>query len=121
MLRRTEEKISYLGIDEKSSERGHTYASILTDIDCSRVLDLVAERKLEAAVGLLETLTPIQRASVQSVAIDMWPAYMSATRQCMPQADSRALQNGDGANRCWAFRLERVHVRCDTLGIVGGV
>jgi transposase len=49
MLRRTEEEISYLGIDEKSSERGHTYASILTDIDRSRVLDLVPERKLEAA------------------------------------------------------------------------
>ena len=87
MLRRTEEKIDYLGIDEKSSERGHTYASILTDIDRSRVLDLVPERKLDAAVGLLETLTPAQRASVKAVAMDMWPAYMSATRQCIPQAD----------------------------------
>ena len=52
MLRRTEEEIAYLGIDEKSSEKGHTYASILSDIDRSRVLDLVPERKLEAAVGL---------------------------------------------------------------------
>ena len=60
MLRRAEEEISYLGIDEKSSERGHTYASILTDIDRSRVMDLVPERKLVAAVSLLETLTPAQ-------------------------------------------------------------
>ncbi len=45
------------------------------------------QRKLEAAVGLLQTLTPAQRASVKAVAMDMWPAYMSATRQCMPQAD----------------------------------
>jgi transposase len=87
MLRRTEEGIAYLGIDEKSSEKGHTYASILTDIDRSRVLDLVAERKLEAAVGLLETLTEAQRTAVKAVAMDMWPAYMSATKQCMPQAD----------------------------------
>jgi transposase len=87
ILRRTEEGIAYLGIDEKSSEKGHTYASILTDIDRSRVLDLVAERKLEAAVGLLETLTQTQRMAVKAVAMDMWPAYMSATRQCMPQAD----------------------------------
>jgi transposase len=28
-----------------------------------------------------------QRASVKVVAMDMWPAYMSATKQCMPQAD----------------------------------
>jgi transposase len=51
------------------------------------VLDLVPERKLDAAVSLLETLTPTQRASVKAVAVDMWPAYMSATRQCIPQAD----------------------------------
>jgi len=87
MLRRTEEEIAHLGIDEKSSDKGHTYASILTDIDRSRVLELVPERKLEAAVGLLQTLTQAQRASVKAVAMDMWPAYMSAARQCMPQAD----------------------------------
>jgi transposase len=87
MLRRTEEKIDYLGIDEKSSERGHTYSTILSDIDRSRVLDLVPERKREAAEGLLQTLTPAQRASVKAVAMDMWPAYMSAARNCLSQAD----------------------------------
>ncbi|MGH8848417.1 MAG: ISL3 family transposase, partial [Polaromonas sp.] len=87
MLRRTEEEISHLGIDEKSSEKGHSYASILTDIDRSRVLDLVPERKLEAAKSLLETLTPSQRASVKAVAMDMWPAFMSAAKECLPQAD----------------------------------
>ena len=65
MLRRTEEDIAYIGIDEKSSERGHTYATILTDINRSRVLDLVPERKLEATVALLEKLTPKQRLSVK--------------------------------------------------------
>jgi transposase len=87
MLRRAEDEIAFLGIDEKSSEKGHTYVSILTDIERSRVLDLVPERKLAATVGLLETLTPGQRDSVKAVAMDMWPAYMSAARQCMPQAD----------------------------------
>ena len=87
MLRRTEEKISYLGIDEKSSEKGHSYVSVLTDIDRSGVLDLVPERKLVAATELLQTLTEAQRASVKAVAMDMWPAYMSATKACMPQAD----------------------------------
>jgi transposase len=87
MLRRTEEEISYLGIDEKSSQKGHRYATILTDIDRSRVLDLIPERKLEAAKTLLQTLTPTQRASVKAVAMDMWPAFMNAAKHCMPQAD----------------------------------
>ena len=87
MLRRGEETVPHLGIDEKSSERGHSYVSILTDIDRSRVLDLVPERKLKAAKCLLETLSPTQRASVEAVAMDMWPAYISAATACLPQAD----------------------------------
>ena len=87
MLRRTEEEVPHLGMDEKSSEKGHSYASILTDIDRSRVLDLVPERKREAAKSLLETLSPTQRASVKAVAMDMWPAFMGAAKACIPQAD----------------------------------
>ena len=74
-------------MDEKSIERGQSYASVLTDIDRSRVLDLVPGRKLKPAKELLETLTPAQRASVKAVAMDMWPAYMSAATTCLPQAD----------------------------------
>ena len=87
MFRRAEEDIPYLGLDEKSSEKGHSYASILTDIKRSRVLDLVPERKLAAAKSLLETLSPTQRTSVKAVAMDMWPAFMSAAHTCIPQAD----------------------------------
>lgn len=87
MLRRTEDDVPHLGLDEKSSEKGHTYVSILTDIDRSRVLDLVPERRLEAAKGLLQTLSPAQRDGVKAVAMDMWPAFMSAAKACLPQAD----------------------------------
>ena len=87
MLRRTQDDVPHLGLDEKSSQKGHTYVSILTDIDRSRVLDLVPERKLDAAKALLGTLSPTQAASVKAVAMDMWPAFMSATTACLPQAD----------------------------------
>jgi len=87
MLRRSEDDVPHLGLAEKSSERGHTYVSILTDIDRSRVLDLVPERKLAAAKSLLETLSPTQRASVKAVAMDMWPAFMSAVQTFIPHAD----------------------------------
>ena len=46
LLRPTEEDISYLGIGEKSSEKGQTCARILTDIE--RVLDLAPQREVEA-------------------------------------------------------------------------
>ena len=87
MARREAEPIKHVGIDEKSMERGHSYASILTDIDGSRVLDLVPGRKLESATQLLNTLTPEQRSGVKAVAMDMWPAFMSAATNCLPNAD----------------------------------
>ena len=87
MLRRAEEDVPCLGLDEKSSERGHSYVSILTDVERSRVLDLVPERRLKVAKKLLGTLSPSQCASVKAVAMDMWPAFMGATRECLPHAD----------------------------------
>ena len=87
MLRRAEEYVPYLGLDEKRSERGHSYVRILTDINRSRVLDLVPERKLAAANSLLETLSLAQRTQVLAVAMDMWPAFMSAAHVCVPLAD----------------------------------
>ena len=87
MSRRAAEPIEHLGIDEKSTERGHSYASILTDVDRSRVLDIIPGRTLEAATKLLDTLSVDQKAAVKAVAMDMWPAYMSAAKNSLPQAD----------------------------------
>src|SRR5450759_3096332 len=69
MLRRSEEPVPHLGIDEKNIERGQTYASILTDIDRSRVLDLVPERTIKATKSLLGMLSPTQCASVEALSL----------------------------------------------------
>ena len=87
MARRQADAIEHLGLDEKSTERGHSYASILTDIDRSRVLDVMPGRTLEAASGLLQTLSPQQRVGVKAAAMDKWPAFMGAARNCLPNAD----------------------------------
>lgn len=87
LMRRSEEAVPQVGIDEKSIERGHSYASVLTDLKQGRVLDVVPGRTLEAATQLIETLSEAQRESVQAVAMDMWPAYMSAAQSSLPQAD----------------------------------
>jgi transposase len=87
MMRRAEEPVRYAGLDEKSFTRHHNYASVLTDISRSRVLDVVRGRSLQDAQQLLGTFTPQQRQGVQAVAVDMWPGYMSAIRNMLGQAD----------------------------------
>ena len=87
LTRRAQVPMEHLGLDEKSIEKGHSYASILADVSGSRVLNLVRGRTQEAAQELLETtLSQEQRASVQAVAMDMWPAYMGAVRETLPKA-----------------------------------
>jgi transposase len=87
MSRRQDETLTYVGMDEKSIGSGHRYASVLSDITGSRVLELVPGHKLENAEALLKTLTPRQRQGVRAAAMDMWSAYISATGSLLPNAD----------------------------------
>jgi transposase len=86
MARRSAEPIQHLGIDEKSFLRGQSYASVLTDIEGSRVLEVVPGRTLEDAKKLLETLTLEQRFGVEAVAVDMWRGYLSAANLLLVNA-----------------------------------
>lgn len=80
--------VAHVGLDEKAFQQGHTYATLLTDLDQGRVIDLVENRTEEAATTLLDTaLTKAQKASVQSVSLDLWPAFANAQETVLPHAD----------------------------------
>ena len=87
-LRRRElEGLVHLGLDEKSFRRGHSYVTLLTDLEGARVLDVVEERTTQAADQLWESLSPEQKQTVEAVAVDMWEPFMDSIRQHVPQAD----------------------------------
>ena len=85
--RRQLEGLRYLGMDEKSFGRGQSYITLLTDLDQSRVVDVVEGRTGEAAEQLWQTLTPAQKEAVEAVAVDMWEPFIQATQKAVPQAD----------------------------------
>jgi len=87
MDRREIENLRYVGIDEKSFGKGHSYASILHDLDGRRVLDVVPDRTQEATKQLWERIPEEQRKGIQAVAMDMWENYMEGARVYAPQAD----------------------------------
>ena len=84
--RRETEQITQIGIDEKSFLRGHNYVSVMTDISGSRVLEVVEGRTEEATDSLWKTLSEEQRAKVQAVSMDMWPAFIASTGKNAPYA-----------------------------------
>ena len=85
--RRQLDALKHLGMDEKSFKRGQSYVTLLTDLDQSRVLDVVEERTTEAADQLWETLTPEQKQTVEAVAVDMWEPFIRTIEKQVPAAD----------------------------------
>lgn len=86
LMRRELEPPLILGFDEKAIRRGHRYATILTDMEKGSVIDLVEGRTKEAALHLLDLLPEGGSGTVQAVAMDMWPAYIAAVEQSLPEA-----------------------------------
>jgi len=85
--RREASQVKRMGIDEKSFRKGHRYVSLLTDLDRSRVLDVVEGRDRAACEKLFEGLSEEQREGVEAIAMDMWRAYINAAVEHLPQAD----------------------------------
>lgn len=86
LSRRTLENTNYLGIDEKSFLKGHSYVSLLYDLDESRVLDVVQDRTEESAKNLLQTIPEIKRSEIAATSVDMWPAFIAAIESVLPQS-----------------------------------
>jgi transposase len=85
--RRQLEGLKHLGMDEKSFKRGQSYITLLTDLDQSRVLDVVADRSKDAAEKVWATLSPEQKQEVEAVAVDMWEPFIQTVQQEVPDAD----------------------------------
>ncbi len=86
LRRRKMETVRLVGIDEKSFGSGQDYISLMTDLEQSRVLEVVPDRTSEACQELWKHLGPEQNLKVEAVSIDMWEPYLSATAQAAPQA-----------------------------------
>lgn len=88
LQRREQEEIPWIGVDEKSFKRGHSYVSVLNDLERGRVLEVTEGRDTKAANQLMEkALDPWQREMVCAGAIDMHPPYIEAIRHHLPNAD----------------------------------
>lgn len=91
LLRREQRPLRYLGVDEKAIRKGHKYFTIVSDLDASAVLWVGEERKRATLDKFWETLTSEQRAQVQAVAMDMWPAYLTSTTEHLPDGEDKVV------------------------------
>lgn len=87
--RKTERgRIKRVGVDEKSFRKGHCYASILSDTEGGRILEVEEHRTKKACGELLEKgLTQEQREEVEEISMDMWEWFRVAAEEKIPQAE----------------------------------
>jgi transposase len=83
------ESIRHIGVDETSFQKRHEYITVVCDHDRNRVLYLADDRKTTSLDGFYKSLSDKQKADIESVSMDMWTAFINATRNHIPDADSK--------------------------------
>lgn len=81
--------IKYIGVDEKAFRKGHRYHTVVCDLERSTVEFVAEDRKTESLATYYEQLTADQKSTLQAVAMDMWEPYIGATRDGLPNGESR--------------------------------
>jgi transposase len=78
--------VTRIAIDEFAVLKGHTYMTVVLDLDSGRVLFVGKDRSKES---LDEFWQRVKRAGIQikAVAMDMWPAYIGSVIENCPEAD----------------------------------
>ncbi len=89
VARRTQESPTRIGVDETSFRKGHDSVTVVTDQKKGQVLHVAEERKTSSLTSYYDTLTAAQKAEIESIAMDMWPAYITATLEQIPAATQK--------------------------------
>lgn len=87
LARRQVESPKHIGVDETSFRKRHDYVTIVSA--GGKVLHVSNERKKASLESYYDTLSDAQKAGIESVSMDMWPAYIKATLENIPNADRK--------------------------------
>ena len=77
-----------LSIDEKSFKKGHKYITVLSHPRSGCILEVGEDRTKESCKSLINnSLTEDQRIKVTTICMDMWKAFISTSKEMLPNAE----------------------------------
>lgn len=86
LARRAELQVTRIGVDETSFRKRHDYVTVVSSEGGEKVLYVADDRGQDSLAGFYAELTEAQKAAIESVSMDMWPAYIRATLDAIPDA-----------------------------------
>ncbi|ABA89029.2 transposase of ISPca9, ISL3 family [Syntrophotalea carbinolica DSM 2380] len=89
LARRENEAPKHLGIDETSFRKRHDYVTVVSDQEQGHVLHVALGRNKKDLTDYYDSLSEEQKAGIESVSMDMWPAYINATLAKIPDASRK--------------------------------
>lgn len=84
--RREEQSPKRLSVDETSFRKRHDYVTLVSDQHTGHVLYVGDDRTGDTLKDYYNVLSDEKKEAIESVAMDMWPAYINATIACIPEA-----------------------------------
>jgi len=80
---------SLLGVDEKAIAKGHSYMTLVCDLQAATVEYIGEERREASLAAYFEAFPQTSREQVEAISLDMWPAYINACQASVPGADHK--------------------------------
>lgn len=78
-----------LGVDEKAIAKGHQYMTLVCDLQEASVEYIGEDRKEESLTAYFAAFDQEQRAQIEAISLDMWPAYINACKAQVPGAEDK--------------------------------
>ncbi len=92
--------------DETSFRKRHEYVTVVSDAKAATVLHVGEDRKKETLTSWYAGLEQLE--GIESVSMDMWPAYIKATLECVPEAQRKVAFDRCHVVKCLGTAVDKV-------------
>lgn len=89
LLRRKDEPLRVLGIDETSFQKRHDYVTVVADLERDRVLWVGDARRQTTLEAYWRSRPKSELKEIDAIVMDMWDPYIAATRESVPEGMSK--------------------------------
>jgi transposase len=79
----------HISVDETAFQKRHEYVTVVTDQSNGEVIYIADDRKKESLELYYKSIGNEALKGIESVSMDMWPAYITATKAYVPDANNK--------------------------------